>query len=76
MNHNISIPFATLCTNVLQYTFTATPVGGGTPVTVSSTDPDVRFQGLQPGTEVRCTACAFKELTEGACSLQKFIVSG
>lgn len=35
----------------VQYTFTATPVGGGAPITVTSTDPDVRFYGLQPDTQ-------------------------
>lgn len=41
---------------MLQYTFTATPVNGGTPITVTSTDPDVRFYGLQPNTEASETA--------------------
>lgn len=36
----------------LQYTFTATPEGGGPAVVVTSTDPDVRFYGLAPDTEV------------------------
>lgn len=40
------LPFSSL-----QYTFTATPVGGGPPVTVTSTAPDVRFEGLLPSTE-------------------------
>jgi hypothetical protein len=34
-----------------QYTFTATPVGGGPSVIVSSIDPDVRLYGLLPNTE-------------------------
>ncbi len=41
---------------MLQYTFTATPVGGGTPVVVTSIDPDVRFYGLLPNTQAR--ACS------------------
>lgn len=50
----------------LQYTFTAVPVGGGTPVTVSSIDPDVRFYGLQPNTTASWRACsrAYKGIAE------------
>lgn len=35
------------------YTFTATPTGGGAPITVTSPDPEARLPGLQPNTEVR-----------------------
>jgi len=35
-----------------QWRFTATPVGGGTPVTANNTAPDVRFYGLTPNTTV------------------------
>ena len=47
---------------ILQYTFTATPVGGGTPVVVTSMDPDVRFYGLIPNTEVRMICGVFGDL--------------
>ena len=33
------------------YTFTATPVGGGAPVTVTSTTSNADFTGLKPGTQ-------------------------
>ena len=46
-----SCEFLFQSTALLQYTFTATPVGGGTPVVVTSSDPDVRFYGLSPATE-------------------------
>ena len=34
-----------------SYTFTATPLGGGTPVVVTSDVPIADFKGLQPGTQ-------------------------
>ena len=33
-----------------SYTFTATPLGGGTPVAVTSATPNANFTSLQPGT--------------------------
>ena len=33
-----------------SYTFTATPVGGGTPVVVTTSTPTATFNGLKPGT--------------------------
>lgn len=41
---------------ILQYTFTATPVGGGPAITVTSVDPDVRLYGLRPNTEASMRA--------------------
>ena len=34
-----------------SFTFTATPVGGGTPVVVTSATPYATFNGLKPGTQ-------------------------
>ena len=37
----------------LQYTVTATPTGGGSPVVVGSTSTSILLSGLQPATQVR-----------------------
>ena len=41
-----------------SYTVTLTPVGGGTPITVTSPTPVVDFSGLAPGTTYTVTAVA------------------
>ena len=42
----------------LQYTFTATPVNGGPPVTITVNSPSATMTGLTPGTQVSCvTSC-------------------
>lgn len=51
---------------MLQYTFTATPVKGGSPVVVTRTTPEATFTGLQPGTEYQVKVTG--RLASGATS--------
>lgn len=39
-----------------EWQFIATPVGGGTPITVTSDSPEARFFNLQPNTQYEVTA--------------------
>ena len=39
----------------LQYTFTATPLNGGTPVVVTSKTPEANFTSLEPATQYEVT---------------------
>ena len=41
------------CISMLQWIFTAVPVGGGPAVTATSPSPDARFKGLRPDTQAR-----------------------
>ena len=41
---------------LLQYTITATPVGGGAPVKLTVSSPSATLTGLAPGTQYRVTA--------------------
>jgi len=45
------LPQPTCIPHLLQYMFTAVPVGGGKAISVVSSTPSARFRGLKPGSK-------------------------